>query len=129
MTVGLAAATASAIADAHTKGTSYTGNSNYWVKLHTADPGAAGATAPAGNTTRQQVTFGTSSSGAIANSAAITWTSVSTTETYTHFSAWTASTAGTFLGSGTVTGGAVTAGNNFSIPIGDFDITFGPIAA
>jgi hypothetical protein len=129
MALGLTAAEANSIATAYTKGTAYNGNSVYAVKLHLGDPGAAGTTNPAVETIRQAVTFGTAASGVISNSAAVTWTSVSTTETYTHFSAWTATTAGTFLGSGTITGGSVTAGNNFSIPIGDLDITFGPLAA
>ena len=124
MALGMAQTEAAAVLNAHVRGTSYTGNASVFAKLHLGDPGAAGATNPAVETTRQQVTFGSAATtGAIANTVAATWTSVSTTETYTHYSLWTAVTAGTFLGSGTITGGAVTAGNNFSIPIGDFDLT------
>jgi hypothetical protein len=120
----MSAAEAAAVLNAHVRGTSYGGNTSVFAKLHLGDPGAAGATNAAVETTRQQVTFGNAATtGAIANTAAVEWTSVSTTETYTHYSLWTASTGGTFLGSGTITGGAVTAGNNFSIPIGDFDLT------
>jgi hypothetical protein len=120
----MSAAEAAAVLNAHVRGTSYGGNASVFAKLHLGDPGAAGATNAAVETTRQQVTFGNAATtGAIANTAAVEWTSVSTTETYTHYSLWTASTGGTFLGSGTITGGAVTAGNNFSIPIGDFDLT------
>lgn len=90
-----------------------------YVKLHTAAPGAAATTAPAGNTTRQQVTsWGTASAGSQASAAALTWTSVSTSETYTDFSAWTAVTAGTFGWSGSVTANAVTAGDTFTVPSG-----------
>ena len=96
-----------------------------WVKLHVGDPGTAGTTNAAGNTTRQQSTFGTvASGGAISNTAAIAWTAVSTSETYTHVSLWDASTAGTFLGSATLTQSkVVNAGDNFSVPIGDLDLT------
>lgn len=124
MALGMSAAEAAAVLNAHVRGTSYAGNASVFAKLHLGDPGAAGTTNPAVETTRQQVTFGSAAStGAIANTVAVEWTSVSTTETYTHYSLWTASTGGTFLGSGTISGGAVTAGNNFSIPIGDFDLT------
>jgi hypothetical protein len=119
----MSAAQAAGVLNSHLRGTAFPTNSTIFMKLHTADPGV-GATAPASNTTRQQITFGSAATtGTISNTAAITWTTVSNTETYTHYSLWTASTAGTFLGSGTISGGAVTAGNNFSIPTGDLDIT------
>jgi hypothetical protein len=75
-----------------------------WVKLHTADPGAAGATAAAaGDTTRKQATMAAASAGSKSASASIgPWTNGGTTETLSHFSLWTASTAGTFNGSGTI---------------------------
>lgn len=131
MAVGLAAATANSILDAFARNVSYAGNAAVWIKLHTADPGASGATAAAGNTTRKQITFGSAASGGtISNTAAVSWTSgeVTTSEDYTHYSLWTASTAGTFLGSGTVTANAVTAGDTFTIAIGDIDLTFGVAA-
>ena len=100
-------------------------NASVYVKLHTGDPGTAGANSPAGNTTRVQATFGAvASGGAISNSVAVSWTSVSTSETYTHVSLWTASTAGTYLGNGALTQSkVVNAGDNFSIAIDDLDIT------
>jgi hypothetical protein len=57
----------------------------------------------------------------IANTIAVgPWTSVTATETYTHVSFWTASTGGTYIGSGVLTTPqGVTAGQNFTIPIGD----------
>lgn len=101
---------------------------NIWIQLHTADPGAAGTTAVAGNATRKDLTasMGTASGGTISNNAAITWTTgeVDTSEDYTHWSLWTASTAGTFLCSGSVTANAVTIGDEFTIPIGDLDASF-----
>lgn len=67
-----------------------------WVKLHTADPGAAGATAAAvGDATRKQATMGAASAGSKAmTGTAGPWTNAATTETLTHLSLWTASSAG-----------------------------------
>lgn len=106
------------------KNTSYA-NAEVWVKLHTGDPGSAGTSNAAGETDRTQATFGSVASGAaIANTVAIAWTAVSTSETYSHVSLWSASAAGTFLGSAALTQSkTVNAGDNFSIPIGDLDIT------
>lgn len=103
----------------------YTANAAFYVKLHLGDPGAAGANNAATETTRQAVTFGAAaSSGAISNTAAITWTNVSTSETYTHVSFWTASSGGTFLGADDLSSSAaVTAGDTFQIAIGDLDLT------
>ena len=124
MTVGIAASQANAMLDALCKNVSYA-NSAVWVKLHVGDPGAAGTSNAAGETTRKQATFGTSAaSGTIANTVALSWTAVSTSEDYTHFSFWTASTAGTFLGSGTMTANAVGAGDDFSIAIGALTVPF-----
>jgi hypothetical protein len=110
--------------DAYVGRTTYTAQAAFYAKLHLGDPGAAGTSNPAAETTRQAVTFGTAAAtGAISNTAAIEWTNVSTTETYTHVSFWTASTAGTFLGSDDLSSSAaVTAGDTFRIPVGDLDI-------
>jgi hypothetical protein len=126
MALGLSSTVANGLLNAVAKATNYTAPTAFWLKLHTADPGAAGATAPAGNTTRHQVTFGSvASGGAISNTAAVTWTTgeVTTSEDYTHWSAWDASTAGNFLASGTITANPVTAGDQFTIAIGDLDLT------
>ena len=125
MAEGIAAASREAMLNAYARGTSYSGNAAVWVKLHTGDPGAAGATAAAGETTRQQLTFGSvAASGAISNTAATTWTSVSTAETIAWGSLWTASTAGTFLGNvDWNVDRTVAIGDNLTIAIGDFDIT------
>ncbi len=111
--------------DAITGRGSYTASAAFYVKLHLGDPGGAGTGNPATETTRQAVTFGSAaSSGAISNTAAVEWTGVSTTETYTHVSFWTASSSGTFLGSDDLSSSAaVTAGDTFRIPIGDLDLT------
>lgn len=130
MATGLAAATANSWLDALCRSVTYTEPAAFYVKLHTGDPGAAGANNAAGETTRQAVTFSAASGGAITNSAAVTWTSVSTSETYSHVSFWDASTAGTFLGSdGLGVSRAVTAGDTFEIAIGDLDLSITAIAA
>lgn len=125
MAEGVAAASREAILNAYARGTAYSGNAAVWVKQHTGDPGASGATAAASETTRQQLTFGSAAAaGAISNTAATTWTSVSATETWSWGSLWTASTAGTFLGNVQwTTPRGLTAGDNVTIAIGDFDIT------
>jgi hypothetical protein len=89
-----------------------------WVQLHTGAPGAAGTSAVAGNSVRKQVTEAAASGGSKASSADLVWTSVPTSETYTKFTRWTASTAGTFGFSGTITANAVMAGDTFQISSG-----------
>jgi hypothetical protein len=90
--------------------------SNVYVKLHTGDPGEAGTSNAATETTREEVTFNAASSGSMASSATVEWTNVSTTETYTHFSLWDNSTAGNCLWKGALSSSAaVTAGDTFQI--------------
>jgi hypothetical protein len=105
---------------------------NIWIQLHTGDPGASGTANVAGNATRKDLTaaMGTAASGAITNTSAITWTTgeVDTSEDYTHWALFDASTAGTFLCSGTMTANAVTVGDEFEIPIGDLDASFATAA-
>jgi hypothetical protein len=111
--------------DAYVGRATYTAQVGFFVKLHIGDPGAAGTTNAAANTTRQSATFGSApTTGAISNTVAVEWTSVPNTETYSHVSLWTASSAGTFLGSDDLSAtAAVTAGDTFRIPIGDLDLT------
>lgn len=94
-----------------------------WIKLHVGAPGASGTSNPATETTRKQATWTSAAAGAAANSNLLQWTNVAASEDYTHFTAWTASTAGTFGFSGTVTANAVTIGDTFEIAIGDLDVT------
>lgn len=110
--------------DALARGVSYS-NAEVWVKLHLGDPGAAGTTNPAAETTRKQGTFGAAASGgAISNTAAIEWTALPAAETFTHVSFWSASTAGTFLGSDDLSSPAAVVINDvFRIPIGDLDLS------
>lgn len=132
MTTGIAPAHANAILDAYCRSVAYSDPAGFFVKLHTGDPGASGTSNVAGETTRKSVTFSAASGGAITNSASLDWTSVSTTETYSHVSFWdtVGPAGGTFLGSDNLnTPRSVTAGDNFSIAIGDVDISLGAVAA
>lgn len=94
-----------------------------WFKPHIGAPGAAGASNAAVETTRKQVTWGAAASGAASNTAALVWTSVPAVEDWTHGSFWSASTAGTFGFSGTVTGNSLQIGDTARIEIGDVDVT------
>lgn len=123
MATGLAPATANAILDALCRNVAWTPPSALYVKLHVGDPGAAGTANAATETTRKQATFGTAASGgAISNTSAITWTGVSGSEDYTHFTTWDAASAGSFQFSGTITANPVTSGDDFSIAVGDLDV-------
>lgn len=101
----------------HTTGkTAWTMPTTVYVKLHTADAGEDGTTSAATNTTRQSASWATAATGSIATNATITWTNVSTTETYSHWSLWDASTAGNCLWTGALSSSAsVTAGDTFQI--------------
>ena len=130
MTVGLASGVAASILDALCRSVAWTEPADFYVKLHTADPGAAGATAAAGETTRQQAVFSAASGGVITNSGAVTWTNLAANETLSHVSFWSASSGGTFLGSDDLaTPRAVLIGDTFTIAAGDLDITLTPVAA
>lgn len=96
MTVGLATTTLANKWLDMLRGTAFTAPSGTYIKLHTADPGAAGTANPSAVTTRSAATFSAASSGALAlsNSPSFTMTA---TETITHISIWDASTAGDLL--------------------------------
>lgn len=87
-----------------------------YVKLHTGDPGEDGTNNAATESTRKSVSFSAASSGSMASSATVTWTNVSTTETYSHWSLWDASSSGNCLWTGAFSSSAsVTAGDTFQI--------------
>ena len=123
MALGLSVAAANGYLDTH-HDTTYP-----WIQLHTADPGAAGTTAVAGNATRKDCSaaWAPASGGSKVTDVDIDWTDgeVDTTEDYTHCTFWTASTAGTFGSSGAVTANAVNAtGDAFSILAGGITASF-----
>lgn len=124
MTVGFAAAAVNGWLD----GTFAT--ANCWVKLHTGDPGAAGATAAAaGDTTRKQATMAAASAGSKAmTGTAGPWTNGGTSETISHISLWSASTAGTFNASAALTASQAWASTN-TFTLTGLTISITPIAA
>ena len=101
----------------HTTGkTSWTMPSTVDVKLHLGDPGEDCTSNAASNTSRESASWASAASGAIATSATISWTNVSATETYSHWSLWDASTSGNPVWSGALSSSAaVTAGDTFQI--------------
>jgi len=129
MTVGLSAVnTADKLLNTIGRtGTTFTAGSLY-VKLHTADPGATGATAASAVTTRYACTFSASSAGSMALTAmGGTW-SMTATETISHISLWDASTAGNFLWSVALTASkSVVSGDTLSLT--SLTLAFTPIAA
>ena len=87
-----------------------------YIKLHLGDAGEDGTASPAAETTRKLVSWSAASAGSKASSATLSWTNVSSTETYTHWSMWDASTAGNCLWTGALSASAaVTAGDTFEI--------------
>lgn len=129
MTVGLSAAnTANKLLETIGRsGTTFTAGSLY-VKLHTADPGATGATAASAVTTRYACTFSAASAGSMSlSSMGGTW-SMTATETISHISLWDASTAGNFLWSVALTASkSVVSGDTLSLT--SLTLAFSPIAA
>jgi hypothetical protein len=114
---------ANAWLDAVGNATAYS-EAEFWVKLHTGDPGSAGTSNAAAETTRKQASFSAAASRAMTTDAALEWTNVSTSETYTWVSFWDASTGGNFLGRDDLSSSAaVTAGDTFRIPTGDLDLS------
>ena len=124
MTVGFAASVVNGWLD----GTFAT--ASCFVKLHTADPGAAGATAAAvGDATRKQATMASASGGSKSASASVgPWTNGGTSETLSHISIWSASSAGTFQGSAALTSSQAWANTN-TFTLTSLSIAVTPIAA
>lgn len=95
---------------------SFTAPTTVYVKLHTGAAGEDGTSNAAAEATRKSMAWSAAASGSIATSATIEWTNVSTTETYSHWSIWDASTGGNCLWVGALSSSAaVTAGDTFQI--------------
>jgi hypothetical protein len=130
MAAGLAAvATANAWLNVF-RGTTFTGVANVYVQLHTADPGAAGTTGVSvGSTTRVVITWSAASGGVMTiTGTAPQWTNGGTSETITHVSFWSATTAGTFYASSQLTASqAWASANTFTLTTQTWALS--PIAA
>jgi hypothetical protein len=130
MAVGIAAAIANAWLNGFGNAANWTAPTAVWIKLHTGDPGSAGASNAAANTTRKQASFSAASGGTLTTDADLEWTNVPNAETYSHWSAWDAEAAGNFLASDDLTTPrTVAVGDNFTIATGDLDIAVTPVAA
>lgn len=90
-----------------------------YIKLHKGAPTDDGTAEAATEATRKEATWGSITEGnpsyiELANEP--TWETVSTEETYSHFSVWTAATEGTCLGSGALEASkSVKAGDTFKL--------------
>jgi flagellar capping protein FliD len=105
----------------------FTAPAGTFIKLHTADPGAAATTAPSAVTTRQSATFSAAASGAIAlsNTPAFAMTA---SETISHISVWDASTAGNVLFTGALTTARVVV-NTDTLTFNTLGVSLAPVMA
>jgi hypothetical protein len=131
MAVGLSAVNfANKILDHMLRVTASTAPAGNFVKLHTADPGASGATAASSVVTRPAATFNAASAGSCSLSNTPSWASWAGTngEVVSHISVWDANTAGTFLYSAALTASkTVNTGDTLNLTALTFAFT--PIAA
>ena len=119
MATGMSAYLANSLLNALGNNTAYA-VTNVYVKLHVGDPGAAGTSNTATETTRKAVSFAGASNGSIASDADVSWTNISGSQDATFFTAWDSIDAGSFLFSGTITGNPYTAGDTYTISSGSF---------
>jgi hypothetical protein len=101
-----------------------------FIQLHTGDPGAAGTTSVSvGSTTRNAIVWAAATTaGTMALSTLSAWTNGGTSETITHVSLWTASTAGVFRQSFVLSAGQAWASTN-TLTLTTFTVSYAPIAA
>lgn len=122
MATGVSSSVANSWLDAVGRNVSYS-NAAVWIALHVGDPGSAGTSNAATETTRKQATFAAASGGSMSSNADVTWTNIAGSQDATHFSAWSASTSGTFLFSGTITANAYVAGDTYTITSGNLTVS------
>jgi hypothetical protein len=78
-------------------GVTFTAPSTIYVQWHTADPGASGTTSVStGLATRQACTYLAASAGSLVLTTTLPSATATGSDTITHISLWSASTAGTF---------------------------------
>lgn len=110
------------------RGVAFTAPAATFVKLHTADPGASGATAPSAVTTRVALTFAAASAGVLAMNGTAPVFTMTGAETISHFSVWDASSAGNFLWSAVLTT-PKTVANTDTITFTAVGVSLAPLAA
>jgi hypothetical protein len=96
-----------------------------WIQLHVGAPGAAGTSNVATETTRKQVSSwnAAGTDGIVDNVTAISWTNIAGSQDATHHTAWTASSAGNFGWSGSITANAYVAGDTYSVAAGAITVS------
>lgn len=104
-----------------------------YVQLHVGDPGAVGTANIAAENTRMAITWGTpddSVAGVVTltHSNDLSVTTAAATEDWTHISHWSASSAGDFGSSGTITADPITVGADRDFPAGSIIVTV-PVAS
>jgi hypothetical protein len=99
--------------------------SGVFIKMHLGAPGVDATANPAAETTRAgDVAFDASVAGATENTGIILWSSVSNTETVSHWSAHDAVTAGNPLCVGTMDAAkSLVAGQNAEFAAGALDLS------
>ena len=127
MTTGLAATTLANNWLNMLRAVAFTAPAGTFVKLHTADPGVAGATAPSVVTTRNSAVFNAAAGGAITLSTLGAYT-MTATETISHISVWDAATAGNFLFSGVLTTAKAVVATD-TLTFTSLTVSLAPIAA
>lgn len=132
MTVGLSGVNwANKVLDHMLRAGASTAPAGEFVKLHTADPGSAGATAASSVTTRPAVTFAAASGGSCAlTGTAPSWASWAGTngEVVTHISVWDASTVGNFMFSAALAA-SKTVNTGDTLTLATLTVSLAPIAA
>lgn len=97
-----------------------------FASLHTADPGASGTSELAGGSpayARKAITWNAAASGNLDNNANPTF-DVPAGSTITHFGLWSASSGGTYYGSGALSASeAFTAQGSYTLTDADVPIT------
>lgn len=97
-----------------------------WIKPHTGAPGANGTANAATETTRKQASWNAAANATVSSSAQLQWTNVAGSEDWTHFTAWSASSAGNFGFSGTFTANPLSAGDTMTVAAGSVTASFTP---
>ena len=95
-----------------------------YLALFTASPNAGGGgTEVGGSYARQAITYGTITSGSMANTVALTYTNLPNA-TITHYAVFNAVTGGTMKGYGALSNPAISvSGDQLQIPIGAHTIS------
>ena len=127
MTTGLAATTLANNWLNMLRAVAFTAPAGTFVKLHTADPGVAGATAASVVTTRNAAVFNAASGGALSLSTLGAFT-MTAAETISHISVWDAATVGNFLFSGALTTPKAVV-NTDTLTFTSLAVSLAPIAA